>query len=538
MCCKSILRLPDGYISNPSPARPMKSLPLLVLPIIFAGMFYVGFAGVSSGTHSLPVPHAVQTSFSTPSSVWWVGAASTDSSALPNTGVRGTIQVIDFSTNNVFDAWVADDLTNNEWGQVGYYILSGGAPVAFYQIWNLNSNTVLTTGTAAVSVGSHSFSMYLQSGTTWAFALDGVVFGTYDMGASSSVSAGFPAYALVEEQGTAVFSFPSVTFSPALQTRQGGAWGSVATAVSYGSAWGVEGHDQDSSLSSDEIVVGTSVPAISAGIQLWGSGSTPRTTSTLPAPTTTVTTTVTSVSTTTRTVTITQPTTVTTTQTDTSPITTTRTDTSTVTSPTTKTSTQTVTSTMTGPTTTVTSPTTYTTTVTSPTTVTKTVTTTTGSQATSTVTVTSTSTSTYTSTVTSTATVTSTSTDVVTSTATTTPTVTTTRTVYSTTTVTQPGSTATETRTILLTMTVTSAYTSSTTVYLPTTVTKTETGTVTVTVTGSGSAPSGTSPSSGADASGGGSLASSLSADFPLMAALGLGIGIVLIFRKALPGDR
>lgn len=528
----------------------MKLLSLCVLPIFLGTLLFVGLPA-ASGTQQPQSPPslAVIRPDSGSSSVWWVGASSTDSSALPNTGVKGTIQVISFSTSNVLDFWVADDLTNNVWGQVGYYIMGGGSPVAFYQIWNLNTNSILTTGTASVSAGSHTFAMFLQSGTTWAFSLDGSVFGTYDMGASSS-GTGYPFYALSEEQGSGVFTFPSVTFSD-LQVMRSGSWAGVATANSYGSAWGVQGEYQNSALSAGEIVVGTSVPTVSAGTPLWGSAS-PTTTSTtstgsFSAATTTVTTTVTSTATTTVTATSTR----TVTSTVTSPTTTTSTVTTTVTSPTTVTSTQTVTSpttttetatttktetsTVTSPTTvtsistsTVTSPTTETTTLTttSPTTTTVTETISSGSgTATTTVTVTSTSTYDTTSVSSSTATVmtTETVTRTVTSTATVTPTVTSTQTLYST--VAQPAST----------VTVTSWRNS------------TLTETVVVTQTAHGNAQAALKPnaqSTSTQGAQGGAIGSpgvgtqdeAVITLESVVAVLGLGVGIVLIVKKALPG--
>ena len=105
-----------------------------------------------------------------------------------------------------------DGLSNGYWSQVGYYICASAVPIAFYQKWNLNTNTVLTSGSNSVSVGTHEFSMYLLTGTTWTYALDGSVFGVYDMGASTSSST-HPVYALSEEQADNVFPIPKVTFS-------------------------------------------------------------------------------------------------------------------------------------------------------------------------------------------------------------------------------------------------------------------------------------------------------------------------------------
>ncbi|MDG6902475.1 MAG: hypothetical protein JRM80_11040, partial [Nitrososphaerota archaeon] len=310
----------------------MKLLALLVLPILVAGFF-----AVSQGAFPPPAqPRGVAAPYaSSPNSVWWVGASSTDSSALPNTGVRGTIQVISQFIPNVLDFWVSDDLSNNEWGQVGYYLDASSTPIAFYQIWNLNTNTVLTSGTTSVTTGSHLFSMYLQAGTTWAFSLDGTVFGAYDMGASVS-SSSYPVYALSEEQATSVFSFPTVTFGPAMQVLKSGAWADVSVARSYGTVWGVQGAAQNPSMPRDEITVGTGISLLSSKTELWSSGgSTTTTTTSFSNPTSTVTTTVTATDTTTQTVSATDT------------VTSVSTSISTVTTPTTVTSTTTATQTVT-----------------------------------------------------------------------------------------------------------------------------------------------------------------------------------------------
>lgn len=180
--------------------------------------------------------------------------------------------------------WVSDTLSNNLWGQVGYYFYTSPTPVAFYEIWNLTSGAVVRTGTASVSVGSHQFAMYLQSGTTWAFALDGRVFGTYDM--QSNISSSSSAVRALSEEGYASspFSFSSVTFTVAMEVLNSGTWSPVQLGKSYGNAWGVEGALQDGNLPNDQIVVSSSLPALEGGVVLWN-GSPPPVTS--PGPDTT-----------------------------------------------------------------------------------------------------------------------------------------------------------------------------------------------------------------------------------------------------------
>jgi hypothetical protein len=185
-----------------------------------------------------------------------------------NSGVKGAIDVVFQSVAGLLSFWISDDLSNNVWGQVGYYVYGSSAPIAFYQIWDLNSNIVLSGGMTTVAAGYHTFSMYLLGGTTWAFALDGHMFGSYNMGATIS-SSSYPVYAMSEEASSTPFPFTSVKFSSAMQVMKSGVWQSVTTAKSYGNEWGVGGHLQSSGLGDDQIMVGTSVRSIPAESTLW-----------------------------------------------------------------------------------------------------------------------------------------------------------------------------------------------------------------------------------------------------------------------------
>ena len=208
---------------------------------------------------------------------YWVGAQASDSTALPNTGIQTTIQVISQQVTGCLSSWVSEEASSSIWGQVGYYICNGDTPLAFYQVWS--SGSVLLTGTTSVSTGYHQFSMYVQSGDTWAYALDGTVFGTYSMGAGISSST-YPVQAMSEEGYVSGPWTPAqVEFGTAMQVLESGAWSSVQTAFSYSSpygcssssmsCWGLQGHLQNSSIPADAIVVGGSAPPVAGGSPLW-----------------------------------------------------------------------------------------------------------------------------------------------------------------------------------------------------------------------------------------------------------------------------
>src|SRR5205085_7467149 len=99
------------------------------------------------------------------------GAYSDDASAIPNAGVRAVIDVSSqpgpTGSSGRVTPYVSDDLSNDIWIQLGYTASMNQVPRGFYQIWNLSSSSVLTTGYFSVMRGPHVFAIYLKSGSTW-----------------------------------------------------------------------------------------------------------------------------------------------------------------------------------------------------------------------------------------------------------------------------------------------------------------------------------------------------------------------------------
>ncbi len=247
-----------------------------------------------------PPPPYLAAAASSGSNTYFVGAqvpASSCSSGctyLTNSGVRSTIQVVSQPVTGCLSYWVSDDSAANIWGQIGYYICNSSTPVAFYQIWNLNTGAGLTSGTTTVSTGYHTFSMYSQNGgNVWAYALDGAVFGTYDMGSNLSLGT-YPVEAVSEEGYVSTPWNPAqVWFSPAIQTLQtpmtypvGTGWYSqypafepwsgctsdgVANNTAGYSCWGIAGNLQDSSIPGDAMALGGSTALVRGGTYLWNS---------------------------------------------------------------------------------------------------------------------------------------------------------------------------------------------------------------------------------------------------------------------------
>ena len=89
----------------------------------------------------------------------------------------------------------------------------------------------------------------------------------------SPLASTYPVQAYSEEQSTSVYVFPATTLST-IQVQNAGAWGGMTTAVSYGTAYGVQGNAQNSNLPKNEIIVGGSLPALSSSTKLWTAVST------------------------------------------------------------------------------------------------------------------------------------------------------------------------------------------------------------------------------------------------------------------------
>jgi hypothetical protein len=251
----------------------MRLVYLVISMLLVGGALSLSFATAAPTASVQPATFIAAATTAATNSVWWVGASSSDSSTLPNTGARINIPVIVFTVSGCLSFWVAEGFANGYWGQVGYYICDGSTPVSFYQIWNLGSYTILAGGSgAAAPTGTPTFSMYLQSGTTWAYAVGGTVMGTYNMG-ESTTSSTYPVEAYSEEQSTGVYVFPAITLS-AIQVQNTGSWGGMTTSVSYGTAYGVQGNLQNSNLPKNEIIVGGSLPALPSSTKLWAPVST------------------------------------------------------------------------------------------------------------------------------------------------------------------------------------------------------------------------------------------------------------------------
>lgn len=215
---------------------------------------------------------------------WWIGATSTQTSAIPNSGVRMEATVVTAPTgaaNGCFSVWTSDVLSNGMWGQIGYSAcdIPGEAffdLTAFFQVWDLNvgadGELLVDQETNDITPGLHAFAMYVQSGTTWAYAVDGNVMGLVDMGSATGDSP--YGVATLSEEGdgvAAAFVPPNVDVPVAMEVMAGGTWGPATTAEVENTAGlsGVVGQLQDSNLADDQIIIGGSSPTLANYVPLW-----------------------------------------------------------------------------------------------------------------------------------------------------------------------------------------------------------------------------------------------------------------------------
>ena len=216
---------------------------------------------------------------------WWIGAESTGSAGVPNSGVQAIIQsVSDPPTGGCFDCWTSEFLTNQYWGQIGFSACdptAGPGFEAFYQIWDTATDAPVNDGflvdgeTSNLTTGDHLFTMSVVSGTTWAFAVDGVVFGTYDMGSATASEANAISTLCEEGDGVAAPFVPSQVDMPvAMNVLQTGTWTPAAAGEVYNTAGlsGVVGHLQDAGPD-ESAVAGGSAPYLTPGTPLWTSAS-------------------------------------------------------------------------------------------------------------------------------------------------------------------------------------------------------------------------------------------------------------------------
>jgi len=201
---------------------------------------------------------------------WYVGAYSFDNITFANEGVRSQIQVRNQQVSSFLAFWISDSMSNNLWGQVGYYFFHDSGPTAFYQIWNLTTRTEVGSGASQLEAGIHDFTMALLSNNIWAFSVDSALIGTYNM--HTNVSSSEDCVSALSEEGYsyAFFQFQPVLFEKAIEVLHSGTWLAPQFAASYGDSWGMQGENQNVTLSENEFVTGGASPSISFGTVLWG----------------------------------------------------------------------------------------------------------------------------------------------------------------------------------------------------------------------------------------------------------------------------
>jgi len=214
-----------------------------------------------------------------PDGVWYGGVHVTPNT---NVGIRSTFNVISTSVTggDCYTVWVAEQLSNNDWGQVGWFNC-GGSYSTFDQNWDLGTDTIIGSNTTSfgASIGdNNTYTMeYSGSGGIWNYYVNSTLVGSCNFGASTSGTS-YPTYVVGEVQDpSSSFSVNTDTVSIAVQTYSGSVWTSASTATAYltsGSSANVEGAKQNAALRNNYVLIGTSVadPAVDSAVLWPGSG--------------------------------------------------------------------------------------------------------------------------------------------------------------------------------------------------------------------------------------------------------------------------
>jgi hypothetical protein len=114
--------------------------------------------------------------------------------------------------------------------------------------------------------------MYQTTGTTWSFAVNSNVMGSFDMG-SAAFGSQEPIFAMSEQNEVASANpFSTVTFVSALNLKTASGWQPVSSASAYiqGSGWKIAGDVQNSDFPANQFAVGTQLPYTAVpGQALW-----------------------------------------------------------------------------------------------------------------------------------------------------------------------------------------------------------------------------------------------------------------------------
>ncbi len=203
---------------------------------------------------------------------WWTGAQSTATSGIPNDGVRTVMDAVDFIPDaGCFDCWTSEYTENGVWGQVGWSYCGPANQASFttfMQVWSDAGIELVDQESSWITAGPHLFTMSLDAGTTWDYAIDGAIFASYDMGTATDDQPSSLETFCEEADGVVLaFNMPTTSVPVAMEVSNGGVWSPVDTGVSYespGNPTGVAGHAQDGSLADNQIVIGGSTARLGA----------------------------------------------------------------------------------------------------------------------------------------------------------------------------------------------------------------------------------------------------------------------------------
>jgi uncharacterized protein (TIGR03382 family) len=276
---------PHRFRTNPQRANRALTLQRLLAPAHAGGTGGTGGTGSTGGGGTGGTGGSSSTcDFEFGDCFWWIGAASSATSGIPNSGVRATMSAVDYEPDGgCFDCWTSEYLDNGYWGQVGFSACGYNANsqnnfTVFYQTWNADAGLLLVDGESTwITEGLHTFAMNLDAGTSWDYSVDGIIFGSQDMG-SATASSPYAISTLCEEGDgvAAAFVPPAISVPATMQVDDTGTWSATTEGLAYNTAGlsGAVGNLQDATLANDQMTIGGTSAYVAPGDDLWnGSGS-------------------------------------------------------------------------------------------------------------------------------------------------------------------------------------------------------------------------------------------------------------------------
>lgn len=188
----------------------------------------------------------------------------------PIKGVRTTCDVVKFSGKDKKSVSITMYTDTGYFIQTGYHTYANST-LPFIQLWKNGQQVgapVTSFASPKLTFGQkQSFAIYnVISTNNWRIAVGGIETVEIALDSQSGTNA-----ELYTEIGPASkpSRFPTLNFYPAIEVLVDNVWVSPTAAISSASSWGMQGKTQNTALQLNELNIGSSLPIIPSGTNLW-----------------------------------------------------------------------------------------------------------------------------------------------------------------------------------------------------------------------------------------------------------------------------